>query len=129
MSTEKVSDAVARFLHDHGVGTVFGIIGFANAHLFDSFRLAGVRVFNVHNEQAALQAAGAHFRASGRLAASCVTAGGGASNAVTGAVGLWAFPWIRKITLVPRCCFAAHSLLCALNNEAVARLLRLRYLR
>lgn len=86
----KASDVIANFLIDRGINTVFGIIGSANSHLYDSFAKTGIQIFNVHNEQAAVIAAGAYYRACGRMAVALVTAGGGASNAVTGIVSLWA---------------------------------------
>jgi acetolactate synthase-1/2/3 large subunit len=45
---------------------------------------------NTHNEQAAVLAAGAYYRTSGKLAMALITAGGGATNAITGIVSLWA---------------------------------------
>ena len=86
----KASDVISNFLIDKGISTVFGIIGSANSHLYDSFVKAGIKILNVHNEQAAVLAAGAYYRASGRMAVALVTAGGGATNSVTGVVSLWA---------------------------------------
>ena len=87
----KVSDLVAEFLREKQINTVFGIIGSANSHIFDSINKLGyTRIINVHNEQAAVQAMGAYYRASGKLSAALVTAGGGATNAVTGVVSNWA---------------------------------------
>lgn len=86
----KVSDAVADFFIHCGITTVFGIIGSANSHLYDSFIKAGLKIYNVHNEQCAVIAAGAYFRTSGNLAVALVTAGGGVTNSITGIVSLWA---------------------------------------
>lgn len=86
----KVSDVIADFLIHHDITTVFGIIGSANSHLYDSFAKAGIRVLNVHNEQCAVIAAGAYYRVSKKLAVALVTAGGGVTNAVTGIVSAWA---------------------------------------
>lgn len=86
----KVSDIVADFLTSHNITTVFGIIGSANSHLYDSFSKAGIRILNVHNEQCAVLAAGAYFRTCGKIAMALVTAGGGVTNSVTGIVSLWA---------------------------------------
>ena len=44
----------------------------------------------MHHEQAVVMAAGSYYRASGKLSAALVTAGAGASNAVTGALSNWA---------------------------------------
>lgn len=87
----KTSDVIAEFLKEKGIDTVFGIIGSANSHIFDSINKLGyTRIVNTHHEQAAVIAMGAYYRASGKLSAAIVTAGGGATNAVTGVVSNWA---------------------------------------
>ena len=87
----KVSDVVAEFLKEKQIEVVFGIIGSANSHLFDSINKLGyTKIINTHHEQAAVMAMGAYYRASGKMSASIVTAGAGASNAVTGIVSNWA---------------------------------------
>ena len=87
----KVSDLVAEFLKEKQIEVVFGIIGSANSHIFDSINKLGyTKIINTHHEQAAVMAMGAYYRASGKLSASIVTAGGGASNAITGIVSNWA---------------------------------------
>lgn len=87
----KVSDIIANYLKEKGIEVVFGIIGSANSHIFDSINKLGyTKIINTHHEQAAVLAMGAHYRASGKLSAAIVTAGGGATNAVTGVVSNWA---------------------------------------
>jgi acetolactate synthase-1/2/3 large subunit len=86
----KLSTVIVDFLIQKNIQIVFGIIGSANSHIYDSLRLKHIKIVNVHNEQAALLAAGAYYKTTGKLAAALVTAGGGASNAVTGVVSLWA---------------------------------------
>ena len=89
--SKKVSDLIAEFLEVRGIDTVFGIIGSANSHIFDSITNRGyTRIICVHHEQAAVLAAGAYFRTNGKLSAALVTAGAGSSNAVTGVVSNWA---------------------------------------
>lgn len=84
-------DAIVDFFEAKGVNTVFGIIGSANSYLYDSFsKRPGFRIVNVHHEQAAVMAAIAHYRSSGKHALALVTAGAGATNAVTGIVSAWA---------------------------------------
>lgn len=88
---KKVSDLVAEFLKEKQIEVVFGIIGSANAHIFDSINKLGyTKIINMHHEQAVVLAMGGYYRASGKLSAAIVTAGGGASNAVTGVVSNWA---------------------------------------
>jgi acetolactate synthase-1/2/3 large subunit len=86
----KVSDVISKFLIEKNITTVFGIIGSANSHIYDSFSNHNIRIINVHHEQSAVIAAGAFFKTTGKLSVALVTAGGGASNAVTGIVSLWA---------------------------------------
>jgi acetolactate synthase-1/2/3 large subunit len=87
----KVSDLIADYLKTKNIDTVFGIIGSANSHIFDSINKLGyTKIINTHHEQAAVIAMGAYYRASGKLSAAIVTAGGGATNAVTGVVSNWA---------------------------------------
>ncbi len=87
----KVSDVIADYLKQKGIEVVFGIIGSANSHIFDSINKLGyTKIINTHHEQAAVLAMGAYYRSSGKLSATIVTAGGGATNAVTGVVSNWA---------------------------------------
>jgi len=87
----KVSDIIAEFLKEKKIDTVFGIIGSANSHIFDSIEKLGyTKIICTHHEQAAVMAMGAYYRASGKISAAIVTAGAGASNAVTGVVSNWA---------------------------------------
>lgn len=87
----KVSDYIANFLKEKGIETVFGIIGSANAHIFDSISNKGfTKVVYVHHEQSAVMAAGSYYRSTGKLSAAIVTAGAGSANAITGVISNWA---------------------------------------
>jgi acetolactate synthase-1/2/3 large subunit len=86
----KVSDIISLFLIKNDITIVFGIIGSANSHIYDSFSKHNIKIINVHNEQCAVIAAGAYFKSCGKIAIALVTAGGGASNSITGIVSLWA---------------------------------------
>lgn len=86
----KVSDIVGLFLKENKIDTVFGMIGSANSYLYDSFINYNIKIVNVHNEQCAVIAAGAYYKTTGKLAISLITAGGGASNSITGIVSSWA---------------------------------------
>ena len=85
-----VSEIITDFLKFSGIECVFGIIGSANSRLYHSFTENSIEIINVHNEQSAVIAAGAYYRTTGKIAVALVTAGGGASNSVTGIVGAWA---------------------------------------
>jgi len=87
----KVSDAIAEFLKLNGIKHVFGIIGSANSHIFDSiFQLGYTQIICVHHEQAATMAMQTYYRVTGKISAALVTAGGGSSNAITGVLSAWA---------------------------------------
>ena len=94
MSTSKnylVSDFIADWLEKHQISIVFGIIGSANSYIFDSILRKGfTKVIFMHHEQSAVMAAGAYYRASGKISVAIVTAGAGSANAITGVVCNWA---------------------------------------
>jgi acetolactate synthase-1/2/3 large subunit len=85
------SDLIADFLISKNIEVVFGIIGSANAYIFDSIIKKGyTKIVYMHHEQSVVTAAGAYYRTSGKMTAAIVTAGGGAANAITGIVCNWA---------------------------------------
>lgn len=87
----KVSDVVVQYLKANNIEVVFGIIGSANSHIFNSILEEGsIKLVSVHHEQAAVMAMGAYYRSTGKIAVALVTAGGGASNASTGILSNWA---------------------------------------
>lgn len=91
MAEAKFSQAVADLLVEHGIRHVFGIIGSANAHLFDSvYHHPELTLICLHHEQACVMAAHGYYKQSGRMAAVLLTAGAGTTNALTGVVGSWA---------------------------------------
>ena len=87
----KVSDAIAQFLKEKEIKHVFGIIGSANSHIFDSITNLGyTEIICVHHEQAATMAMQTYFKVSGKVTAAIITAGGGSVNAITGVLSAWA---------------------------------------
>ena len=85
------ADLIADFLISKEIDTVFGVIGSANAYIFDSIVKKGyTKIIYMHHEQSVVMAAGAYYRSSGKMPAAIVTAGGGAVNAITGVVCNWA---------------------------------------
>ena len=87
----KVSDVIVQYLKANEIEIVFGIIGSANSHIFNSILEEGsIKLVSVHHEQAAVMAMGAYYRSTGKMAVALVTAGGGASNASTGILSNWA---------------------------------------
>lgn len=85
------ADLIADFLEEKKIDTVFGIIGSANSYIFDSIANKGyTKVIFMHHEQAVAMAAGSYYRTCGKVTAAIVTAGAGASNAITGVLCNWA---------------------------------------
>ncbi len=86
----KVSDFIARKLHDLGVRHVFMVTGGGAMHLNDAFaRSAPFRVIYNHHEQACAIAAEGLYRATGRIGVVNVTSGPGGLNTLTGVMGQW----------------------------------------
>jgi acetolactate synthase-1/2/3 large subunit len=91
MTEIKIAESIANFLAKQGVRHIFGIIGSANAHLFDAvYQHPDLELVCLHHEQACVMAAHGYYMQSGRMAAVLVTAGAGITNALTGVVGSWA---------------------------------------
>jgi acetolactate synthase-1/2/3 large subunit len=87
----KVSDLVARFFEGKGVTHAFGIIGSANAHLFDSiYCQSKIELVCNHHEQASTMAVQTYWKVTGIPTFALVTAGAGSSNAITGVLSAWA---------------------------------------
>ena len=87
----KASDLIAKFLKEKKIKHVFGIIGSANSHIFDSInKLKYTEIINVHHEQAATMAMQAYYRVNGKPCACILTAGAGSSNGITGVISAWA---------------------------------------
>ena len=91
MTEVKVARSIADFLAHQDIRHVFGIIGSANAHIFDAiYQHPDLELICMHHEQACVMAAHGYYMQSGRMAAVLVTAGAGITNALTGVVGSWA---------------------------------------
>ncbi len=87
---KKVSDIISDFLIEKKVSQVFGIIGSACAHIFDSiYNNNYTNLVCMHHEQAAVMAAGTYYRLHNQMSVALLTAGGGSTNGVTGVVNFW----------------------------------------
>ncbi|XTI73229.1 biosynthetic-type acetolactate synthase large subunit [Acidithiobacillus sp. AC3] len=85
--TEELTGAeiVVRALRDEGVETVFGYPGGAVLYIYDELdKQEAVQHVLVRHEQAAVHAADAYSRSTGKVGVALVTSGPGATNAVTG---------------------------------------------
>ena len=84
----RVADYIVERLAEHGIGHVFMVTGGAAMHLNDAFgRDSRIKKVFCHHEQSCAMAAESYFRVSNRIAAVNVTAGPGATNAITGVYG------------------------------------------
>ena len=85
LSSQAAAVRVVEALRDRGVDTFFGIPGGPICPVFEALRITpGVRLIESRHETAAAFAAVGYHRSSGRVPAVVVTAGPGATNAVTG---------------------------------------------
>jgi acetolactate synthase-1/2/3 large subunit len=86
----KLSDWVAQFLADKGIGHVFAVTGGASLHLIDSIaRTPGIDYVCPGHEQAGAMAADAYSRVTGRPGCAIATSGPGATNLLTGVICSW----------------------------------------
>jgi acetolactate synthase-1/2/3 large subunit len=80
-------EAIARALADHGVTTVFGVLGDANLYAMDSFqRQTGGRFISMSHEAGGVLAANGYARTSGAVGVATVTHGPALTNTVTALV-------------------------------------------
>lgn len=82
MTSLTVSGRVAQVLSSY-VSDVFGVMGNGNVYFLDAAEKQGLRFSPVRHEGAAIAAADAYYRTSGRLAAGTTTYGPGYTNALT----------------------------------------------
>lgn len=88
--TKRIADIVADILTEHGIHDVFSVVGGGAMFLNDALaHHEGLRVMYNHHEQASAIAAEGYYRASGKMAAVCVTTGPGGTNALTGVMGAY----------------------------------------
>ncbi|MDQ0863825.1 thiamine pyrophosphate-binding protein [Arthrobacter globiformis] len=82
MTSLTVSGRVAQVLSSY-ISDVFGVMGNGNVYFLDAAEKEGLRFTAVRHEGAAIAAADAYYRTSGRLAAGTTTYGPGYTNALT----------------------------------------------
>jgi thiamine pyrophosphate-dependent acetolactate synthase large subunit-like protein len=82
MTSLTVSGRVAQVLSSY-LTDVFGVMGNGNVYFLDAAEKLGLRFSPVRHEGAAIAAADAYYRTSGRLAAGTTTYGPGYTNALT----------------------------------------------
>lgn len=87
----KVSDFIFKYLVEHyQIHHCFLVTGGGAMHLNDSIgHTEGLNYVCNHHEQASAIAGEGYYRASGKLAVTCVTTGPGGTNAITGVLGQW----------------------------------------
>ena len=86
----KVSDFIADFFVNHGIKTVFTVVGGGAMHMNNSFgHHPQLKCIYNHHEQASSMAAEAYFRVNNEMAGLCVTSGPGAINALNGVAGAY----------------------------------------
>ncbi|MDQ6974352.1 MAG: thiamine pyrophosphate-binding protein, partial [Mariprofundaceae bacterium] len=99
-------------LHREGVETIFGYPGGAVLPIYDAiFQQDHFQHILVRHEQAALHAANAYSRVSGRCGVALVTSGPGATNAVTGLADSYA-------DSIPTVCFSGQVPTALIGSDA-----------
>lgn len=87
---QRISDYIASFLVKRGITDIFTVVGGGAMYLNDSFgHDPDLHCTYNHHEQASAMAAEAYFKASGKVAAVCVTSGPGGINAMNGVAGAY----------------------------------------
>lgn len=77
-------DAMSASLADHGIQTIFGLIGDGNLFVMDSFRRRpSTQYISVVNEASAVEAASGYAQITGRLGVATVTHGPALTNTIT----------------------------------------------
>lgn len=86
----KVSDFIADFWAEHGIKTVFTVVGGGAMHMNHSFgHHPKLKCIYNHHEQASSMSAEAYYRVNNEMAGLCVTSGPGAINALNGVAGAY----------------------------------------
>ena len=86
----RLSDFIAKFIHDMGVKHVFMLTGGGIMNLTDGVACnKDLDVVCCHHEQASAMALEAYARVTGHFGVGYFTTGPGATNALTGLVGAW----------------------------------------
>ena len=81
----KTSDYIVKFLENMNINYVYGMIGGAITHIFDSLsKSKKIKFIHCYHEQAAAFGASASAKLSGNLAVVFATSGPGATNLITG---------------------------------------------
>lgn len=85
---KRVADIIAEILVEHDITDVFSVVGGGAMFLNDAFgHNEKLNVMFNHHEQACAIATEGYVRASGKMAAVCVTTGPGGINALNGVLG------------------------------------------
>ncbi|NLY42805.1 MAG: biosynthetic-type acetolactate synthase large subunit [Clostridiaceae bacterium] len=78
------AQVLVKALEDHGVTTIFGYPGAANAPIYDVLAGSKIRHILTRHEQGAAHAASGYARATGEVGVCMATSGPGATNLITG---------------------------------------------
>jgi tartronate-semialdehyde synthase len=86
MAKEKMTaaQAIVKILEKEGITDAFGIPGAGINPVYKYLAQSGIKHYCMRHEEAAVHAADAYFRASGRMSVAICTSGPGATNFVTG---------------------------------------------
>jgi tartronate-semialdehyde synthase len=86
----QTAEIVVKILEDEGITDAFGIPGAGINPVYKFLKDShNIRHYTMRHEEAAVHAADAYFRASGRMAMAICTSGPGATNFITGLYTAW----------------------------------------
>lgn len=85
----RLADYIAQFLTKRGVEDIFMLTGYGAMYMNDAIQVSGIRHFATRNEATAPMMAESYARIKQSLGVVCVTAGPGATNAVSGLAEAW----------------------------------------
>ena len=86
----QAAEAVVKILEDEGITDAFGIPGAGINPVYKYLKTSKtLKHYTMRHEEAAVHAADAYFRASGRMALAICTSGPGATNFITGLYTAW----------------------------------------
>ena len=79
-----VAEYISSFLKKNKINKVFMLTGYGAMYLNDAIKKANIKYYATRNEATAPIMAEAYARVTGKVGVACVTAGPGATNAITG---------------------------------------------
>ncbi|MCL1818924.1 MAG: thiamine pyrophosphate-binding protein [Spirochaetaceae bacterium] len=107
----QAAEAIVKILESEGITDAFGIPGAGINAVYKYLKDAKITHYTMRHEEAAVHAADAYFRASGKMAAAICTSGPGATNFITGL-------YTAQIDSIPLIALTGQAVSAQLGKEA-----------